>query len=60
MHTHFQQGQLVHVQMRDGTAFKDRFFERRSRYVVLEERGRIAVDEIRAISIVRRRAPKVT
>lgn len=52
-HTHFRQNQKVLVILRDGSRFYDRFFEHRSNFIVLVERGKLAIATIRAIQIPR-------
>lgn len=54
-HTNFQQGQKVVVHLNDGSIFEDKFFEKRSRCVVLVARGRLPTNKIRSITI--RRGP---
>lgn len=52
-HSHFAQGQKVFVQLKSGEKFEDKFFERRSTHVVLQQRGRVPMSNVRAISVKR-------
>lgn len=53
-HTSFRQGQPVFVQLKSGEQFTDKFQERRSTHIVLRKRGKIAMTDLRAVSIARK------
>ena len=49
-HTGFHKGTPVLVILRDGTAFRDKFLDKKSGYVVLEEAGRVPTRSLRNVS----------
>jgi hypothetical protein len=49
-HTTFARGSHVFVILRDGTSFDDRYIEKKTRTVVLKERGEVAIRTIRTMS----------
>jgi len=51
MHLDFRKGQKVLVIFNNGQKMVDRFVERKSKALVLEDSGRIALGDIRATSI---------
>jgi hypothetical protein len=55
-HTSFHQGQHVFVQLKNGESFRDQFAEKRSTFVRLFRRGKVANRDLRAISIDRKSA----
>jgi hypothetical protein len=52
-HTHFTKGKRVHVRLRDGSSFIDRFVQREGRFVVFEARGRMRPRDIASIGFAR-------
>lgn len=51
IHTEFRKGQRVFVKMKDGHSFVDKYKGRARNSVVLEEKGKIKINEIRFMSI---------
>jgi hypothetical protein len=52
-HTSFFKGTPVFVKLRDGRQFKDRFEERRQRFVILTHAGKVANSELASITVYR-------
>ena len=50
-HTSFRRGKAVHVVLRDGTTFDDKFVERTGKFVILENYGRLKAGNISSMSI---------
>jgi hypothetical protein len=50
-HTSVKKGKRVFIILRDGTKLVDKFLDHKSGHVILEKHGRIAIDQIRALSI---------
>jgi len=50
-HTNFRKGTPVHVHLMNGDQFEDKFVEHRSKAVILADRGRVLIADIRAMSI---------
>ena len=50
-HTTARRGKRVHVVLNDGSSFVDKFLEKRSKYYLFEENGKVPVSSIRSFSI---------
>lgn len=52
-HTSFMSGTPVFVHLRNGEKFKDRFVEKKARYIFLRQRGKVSIVDLRAVTIAR-------
>lgn len=50
-HTSCKKGTTVLITLRDGRKWVDKFSDKKGRYIILEEYGRLAISELRALSI---------
>ena len=51
MHTSTYKGKRVRIQLKDGTVFVDKFMDKKSAYIIFEERGRVEISNIKSFGI---------
>lgn len=52
-HTSFRQGKRLRIVLRSGEIFEDHFVERKGRFLILRERGRISFSDLRSAGVAR-------
>lgn len=51
MHTSTYKGKRVRVVLKDGTVIVDRFIDKKARYIILEEYGKVIKRDMRSFGI---------
>ncbi len=52
-HTHFKKGSSLFVILKTGETFFDKFVEKKAKYIILREHGKIMKNKLRSISFAK-------